>query len=52
MPDNTPFYINWPTKGHTAVNIPVNASSLSSELLTGTFENTFIFDVMQLQLQQ
>ncbi len=52
MPDMTPFYINWSTKGHTAINIPVNSSGPSSELLTGTFENTFVFDVMQLHLQQ
>ncbi|VAW50624.1 Alkaline phosphatase, partial [hydrothermal vent metagenome] len=52
MPDNTPFYINWSTKGHSAVDVPVNASGPSSELLTGTFENTFIFDVMKLQLRQ
>jgi alkaline phosphatase len=45
-PDGKDFYINWATTSHTASDVPVTALGPSSNMLTGTFENTHIFDVM------
>ena len=46
MPDGKEFYVNWSTSSHTAPDVPVTALGPSSEMLTGTYENTYIFDVM------
>ena len=46
MPDGKDFYVNWSTTNHTAPDVPVTAWGPSSEMLTGTYENTHIFDVM------
>lgn len=46
MPDGKDFYVNWSTTSHTASDVPVTALGPSSEMLTGTYENTDIFDVM------
>ena len=46
MPDGTPFYVNWTTKGHTGADVPTTAQGLWASLLTGTEENTHIHDVM------
>jgi len=46
MPDGKDFYVNWATTSHTASDVPVTALGPSSNMLTGTFENTHIFDVM------
>jgi len=51
MPDLTPFYINWSTPGHTAVNVPVTSSGPQSENLIGTYENTYIYEMMSLHIQ-
>jgi alkaline phosphatase len=47
MPDNTPFYINWTTGGHTGVDVPTTAYGYLSEQLSGTYENTHIFTVLR-----
>ena len=47
MPSGKAFYVNWSTTSHTASNVPVSASGPASEMLTGTYENTHIFEVMQ-----
>ena len=46
MPDGKDFYVNWSTTSHTAPDVPVTALGPSSEMLTGTYENTHIFEVM------
>ena len=51
MPDNTPFFINWTSDTHTPIDIPVTSTGPLSESLIGTYENTYIFDVMKLHLQ-
>lgn len=47
MPDGTPFYISWTSDYHTGVDVPLTASGPYSQLLEGTHDNTFIFDVMR-----
>lgn len=51
MPDMTPFYINWSTTGHTSVNVPVTSSGPLADTLVGTYENTYIYDIMSLHMQ-
>jgi alkaline phosphatase len=51
MPDMSPFYINWTTAGHTAVDVPVTSGGPLSESLIGLYQNTYIFDTMKLHLQ-
>jgi alkaline phosphatase len=46
MPSGKAFYVNWSTKSHTATDVPVTAFGPASEMLSGTYENTHIFDVM------
>ncbi len=46
MPNGTPFYVNWTAGGHTAADVPVTAQGPWSSLLSGTYENTHIHDVM------
>jgi alkaline phosphatase len=50
MPDGSAFKIRWSTSSHTDSEIPTTAMGPGSELLTGTFENTFIYHVMRLSL--
>lgn len=40
------FMVDWTTGGHTALDVPLTAMGPGSELLTGVYENTNIFDVM------
>ncbi|WP_341393041.1 alkaline phosphatase [Arthrobacter sp. G119Y2] len=40
------FMVDWTTDGHTALDVPLTAMGPGSELLTGVYENTRIFDVM------
>ncbi|WP_337925029.1 alkaline phosphatase [Arthrobacter jiangjiafuii] len=40
------FMVDWTTDGHTALDVPLTATGPGSELLTGVYENTHIFDVM------
>jgi alkaline phosphatase len=46
MPGGIPFYVNWTTDRHTAVDVPTTAQGPWSDLLLGTYENTHIHDVM------
>ncbi|HEY63103.1 MAG TPA: alkaline phosphatase [Caldilineae bacterium] len=46
MPDGTPFYVSWTTGGHTSVDVPTTAQGPWADLLAGTYENTYIHDVM------
>ena len=43
---NQQFMVDWTTGGHTALDVPLTATGPGSELLTGVYENTHIFDVM------
>lgn len=47
MPDSTPFYVNWTTDDHTGIDVPLTAIGVLSDLFSGTYENTYIFDVMR-----
>jgi len=47
MPDGKLFYVNWSTSSHTAADVPVTSMGPSSELLTGNYENTQLYDVMR-----
>ena len=47
MPDGTPFYINWTTIYHTAVDVPVTAQGPGAIKLEDTYENTNIYEVMR-----
>ena len=40
------FMVDWSTGGHTALDVPLTAMGPGSELLTGVYENTHIFDTM------
>ncbi|MCC3269428.1 alkaline phosphatase [Arthrobacter gengyunqii] len=40
------FMVDWSTGGHTALDVPLTAAGPGSELLTGVYENTRIFDIM------
>lgn len=51
MPDQTSFYVNWSSSGHTGVDVPVSSTGPLSELLVGVFENTYVFEAMKLHLQ-
>ena len=50
MADGKAFKIRWSTTGHTDADIPTSAYGPGSELITGVYENTHIFDVMKLAL--
>jgi len=47
MPEGTSFYVSWEGQGHTAADVPTTAQGPWSELLNGTYENTYIHDVMR-----
>ncbi|WP_308470494.1 alkaline phosphatase [Arthrobacter sp. 9E06] len=40
------FMVDWSTGGHTALDVPLTAMGPGSDLLTGVYENTRIFDIM------
>jgi alkaline phosphatase len=46
MPDGTEFYLRWDISRHTDADVPVSAYGPGSEQLSGTNENTVVFDVM------
>jgi alkaline phosphatase len=46
MPDGKPFYVNWTTDYHSAADVPVTAMGPGAEELSGSYENTHIFEVM------
>ncbi|QGQ94726.1 alkaline phosphatase [Paenibacillus psychroresistens] len=37
------FNVDWTTSGHTAIDIPITAIGLGSNLFTGVYENTEVF---------
>ncbi len=45
-PTGEVFYVDWDEGGHTAAPVPVSALGPGADPLTGTYENTWIFDVM------
>lgn len=45
-PEGESFGIDWTSGGHTSVDVPVLAEGPHAGALTGTYENTHIFDVM------
>jgi alkaline phosphatase len=45
-PQGQSFGIDWTSGGHTSVEVPVLAAGPHAGGLTGTYENTHIFDVM------
>ncbi len=51
MPGGTPFYVNWSPENHTSADVPSTAQGPWSDLLDGTYENTYIHDVMRLALE-
>ncbi len=46
MPDGTPFYVTWTTDAHTLLDVPVAAQGPWSSRLTGTHENTHLYETM------
>jgi hypothetical protein len=38
--------VDWSSKNHTGVNVPVYAKGVNSELIGGTMDNTFMFTVV------
>jgi alkaline phosphatase len=50
MPGGAPFYVNWTSDGHTAADVPTTAQGPWADLLLGTYDNTYIHDVMRLAL--
>jgi alkaline phosphatase len=46
MPGGTPFYINWETTGPTVADVPTTSLGPWSDLLAGSYANTYIHDVM------
>jgi alkaline phosphatase len=47
MPEGTEFYVNWTTGSHTNADVPTTAQGPGSDMLTGTYQNTHIHDVMR-----
>jgi len=45
-PDGSSFYVNWLHTYHTDADVPVRAEGPFAALLSGTYENTHIFEVM------
>nr|WP_238985873.1 alkaline phosphatase [Kineococcus radiotolerans] len=40
------FVMDWTTSGHTGVDVPLTAYGPGSQLLSGTYENTYVHDAM------
>lgn len=40
------FVMDWTTTGHTGSDVPLTATGPGAELLTGNYENTYIYEVM------
>ena len=51
MPDGTPFYVNWASGSHTDAHVPTTSRGSRSYLLSGSYENTRIHDVMRIALE-
>ncbi|MFD0050553.1 alkaline phosphatase [Actinomycetes bacterium NPDC127524] len=41
------FMMDWTTSGHGGVSVPLTATGAGAELLSGTYENTHIFDAIK-----
>jgi alkaline phosphatase len=52
MPGGAPFFVNWLTAGHTGVDVPTTAQGPWADMLVGTYENTYIHDVIRLALEK
>lgn len=50
-PDGQEFTIDWTSNSHTAVDVPVLTGGPHAWALSGTYENTHIFDVMAAAFQ-
>ena len=50
MPGGTPFYVNWTNTLHSDADVPVTAQGPWSDLLEGSYENTYLNTVMRLAL--
>jgi alkaline phosphatase len=46
LPDGRYFYVNWSTRDHTGVDVPLTAQGPASGRLNGVYENTFVYEVM------
>jgi len=44
--DGGQFCVRWTTTGHTSADVPVTASGTFSHVLSGSYENTHIFEAM------
>ena len=44
--DGGQFCVTWTTTGHTSADVPVTAGGPFSHMLSGSFDNTHIFDAM------
>lgn len=51
MPDGGEFYVNWSSVKHTTATVPTTAQGPWSHLLEGTYENTYLYDVMSTALK-
>jgi alkaline phosphatase len=51
MPEGTEFYVNWTTGSHTNADVLTTAQGPRSDMLTGTYQNTHIHDVMRQTLK-
>ena len=50
MPDGTQFWVDWEGSGHTPADVQVTAQGPYSELFSGSYQNTFIYQVMYLAM--
>ena len=50
MPDGSSFWVDWTTTSHTPDSIPVTAQGPYSEMLSGEYSLTKIFETMSVML--
>ncbi len=50
MPEGNPFYVSWSSWDHTGMDVPTSAQGPWAYLLDGTYENTYIHEVMRLAM--
>ena len=46
MPDGETFHVDWTSTNHTSADVPVRAEGPFADMLSGTYENTYIFEIM------
>ncbi len=51
MPGAAQFCLDWTTTGHTAADVPVTAQGPGAQVLQGTYENTYVHEVMRLAME-